>query len=148
MSTQSNSSESVVKKRGKLISGFFSLIMGNGKLRMTSAFLFIAAVWHLGITPFWNIGINTFITLGILMFVAFLAGTFFKKWAFSFSSLLILLQLAGLFYVNFEHIDFIKKGKKCTKTIRYVFKYDIKYDSSTINDTDDCYWSIIKTQII
>ena len=115
MSTQSNSSESVVKKRGKLISGFFSLIMGNGKLRMTSAFLFIAAVWHLGITPFWNIGINTFITLGILMFVAFLAGTFFKKWAFPFSSLLILLQLAGLFYVNFEHIDFIKKRKNVPK---------------------------------
>jgi hypothetical protein len=107
----SRTGENEVKKRGKLASGFLSLIMGNGKLRIVSAFLAMATIWHMGITPFWNIGINTFITLGILMFVAFLAGTFFKKWAFPFSSLLILLQLSGLFYINFEHIDFIKKGK-------------------------------------
>ena len=84
MSSRTGSDEKEVKKRGRLASGLLSLVMGNGKLRLVSAFLAMAAVWHIGITPFWNIGINTFITLGILMFVAFLAGTFFKKWAFPF----------------------------------------------------------------
>ena len=45
------------------------------------------------------------------MLVAFIGGTFFRKWAFPLTSLLILLQLGGLFYVVFEHIDFIKAGK-------------------------------------
>lgn len=108
----SRTGENEVKKGGRLVSGLMSLIMGNGKLRMVTAFLAMAAVWHIGITPFWNTGVNTFITLGILMFVAFITGTPpIKKWAFSFSSLLILLQLSGLFYINFEHIDFIRKGK-------------------------------------
>ena len=111
MSSRTGSDEKEVKKRGKLASGLMSLIMGHGKLRMISAFLGMAVIWHLGITPFWNVGFNIFITLGILMFVAFIAGTFFKKWAFPFSSLLILLQLGGLFYINFEHIDFIRKRK-------------------------------------
>lgn len=111
MSSQTGSDGKEVKKRGNIVSGFLSLIMGNGKLRIVSAFLTMAAVWHFAITPFWKTGINIFITLGILMFVAFIAGTFFKKWAFPISSLLILLQLGGLFYINFDHIDFIRKGK-------------------------------------
>jgi len=111
MSSRTSSDENEIKKRGRFVSGILSLVMGNGKLRIVSAFLTMATIWHLFITPFWNTGVNIFITLGILMFVAFISGTFFKKWAFPISSLLILLQLGGLFYINFEHIDFIRKGK-------------------------------------
>ncbi len=111
MSSRTGSDEKEVKKRGRLVSGLMSLIIGNGKLRIITAFLVMAAVWQMGITPFWNVGINIFFTLGILMFVAFLGGTFFNKWAFPFSSLLILLQLGGLFYIVVEHIDFLVKGK-------------------------------------
>lgn len=111
MSAQTNSNDNEIKKRGRFVSSILSLVMGNGKLRIVSACLTMAAIWHLLISSFWKTGINIFITLGILMFVAFIAGTFFKKWAFPISSLLILLQLGGLFYINFDHIDFIKKGK-------------------------------------
>ena len=55
----SRTGENEVKKGGRLVSGLMSLIMGNGKLRMVTAFLAMAAVWHIGITPFWNTGINT-----------------------------------------------------------------------------------------
>ena len=112
MSSRTGSDEKEVKKRGRLISGLSSLFLGNGKLRWMTALIFMAALWQMGITPFWNVGINIFFTLGILMFVAFLGGTFFNKWAFPFSSLLILLQLGGLFYIVVEHIDFIKNSVK------------------------------------
>ena len=44
MSSRTGSDEKEVKKRGRLVSGLMSLIMGNGKLRMVTAFLVMAAV--------------------------------------------------------------------------------------------------------
>ena len=105
------SGENVLKKRKSMISRILSIFVGHGKLKIITALMVVTTIWHLFISKFWKTGINTFITLGLLMFTAFVGGSFFTKWAFPLSSILILLQLGGLFYVNFEHMDFIKKGK-------------------------------------
>lgn len=111
MSAVAGSGENQVKKRNRFMSGIMSLLMGNGKLKILTALVSVTFIFHNFVFPFWDTGINIFITLGMLMFAAFIGGTFFKKWAFPLSSLLILIQLSTLFYINFEHMDFIREGK-------------------------------------
>ena len=106
-----NSGENVLKKRKSMISRILSIFIGHSKLKIVTGALIVSAIWHLFLSKFWDTGVNTFITLGMLMIIAFIGGTFFKKIAFPLSSLFIMLQIGGLFYVNFEHMDFIKAGK-------------------------------------
>jgi len=106
-----SSEENLLKKRKSMISRMLSIFIGHSKLKIITGVLIVSTFWHLFLSKFWDTGVNIFITLGMLMVVAFIAGTFFKKISFPLSSLFIMLQIGGLFYVNFEHMDFIKAGK-------------------------------------
>jgi len=103
--------KNLLKKRKSMISRMLSIFIGHSKLKIITGVLIVSTFWHLFLSKFWDTGVNIFITLGMLMVVAFIAGTFFKKISFPLSSLFIMLQIGGLFYVNFEHMDFIKAGK-------------------------------------
>lgn len=106
------SGENILKKRKSRISRFLTILTKD--LRMTFMLTLLILVPIVSFISQFTTMPNDMvlmINLILLILVAFIGGTYFRKFAFQVISILILLQIGGLFYVNFEHQDFIRKDE-------------------------------------
>jgi hypothetical protein len=107
-----NINENTLKKRKGMIYRLFSLLAKDQRMSIMLILFILVPIVEF-ISQFATIPNDTklMINLIFLMIIAFIGGTYFRKFAFQIISVLILLQIGGLFYVNFEHRDFISKDE-------------------------------------